>query len=362
MHIRKHLFSLLAATLLAAPAVALAAPTYSVNFLPVGFDARALGHDGLVGGRFNTGSGWAGATWSGGSLTRYDGLGITGINAISSNGMFTGSLRTAGMTHDHAFIYHGGTVDDIGGAPFVDTAGNAINAAGQVAGEWCCNGPYSGAFFYQGGIMSDLGPLDTTAAAINEAGVAVGGMLPPTTTYHAYKDSGGVLTDLGTPDGFGSFAYGINNSGDVVGYIWDWFNTGPSHAFLYTGGVLLDLGTFGGDRAWFEAINDSGLIVGSVDAGSGSYGLLYSSGLGLDLNTLVSGAAGWTITDARAINGAGQILGTACNGVAGCRDVLLAPLAVPEPATAALLLAGFGGLAWSRRRRGQAPAASRALA
>jgi probable HAF family extracellular repeat protein len=354
---------LLAASLLAAPAVALADPAYSVTILPAGFDGRALGSDGLVAGRIGAGSSWTGATWSSGSLTLYGSQGITAINGVSSNGMFTGSLRTAGMTNDHAFIYHSGIVDDIGGAPFVNTAGNAINAAGQVVGEWCCNGPFGGAFFYQGGTMSNLGPFDTTAAAINEAGVAVGGMLPPTTTFHAYRDSGGLLTDLGTPDGFGSFAYGINNSGDIVGTIWDWAHDGPSHAFMYASGTLHDLGTFGGVKAWFEAINDSGLIVGTVGTASSAYGLLYSGGLAHDLNTLVSGAAGWTITDANAINGAGQILGTACNGDGICRDVLLDPLvAVPEPGTAALLLAGFGGLAWSRRRRSRASAGAQALA
>lgn len=359
MLIRKQLLSLLAASLLAAPAVALADPTYSLSFLPVGFEGHALGNNGLVAGRFDTGSGWAGATWSGGSMTLYGGQGITSINGVSSNGMFTGSLRTAGMTNDHAFIYHGGTVQDIGGAPLVNTAGNAINAAGQVVGEWCCSGPFGGAFFYQGGSMSDLGPFDTTAAAINDAGVAVGGMLPPATTFHAYMDSGGVLTDLGTPDGFGSFAHGINNSGEIVGRIWDWFHSGPSHAFLYSGGSLHDLGTFGGPEANFAAINDSGLVVGSVGAGSSAYGLLYSGGLAHDLNTLVSGAGGWTVTDASAVNGAGQILGTACNSSGACRDVLLDPL--PEPGTTALLLAGFGGLAWSRRRR-RTSAAAQALA
>lgn len=350
MLIRKHLLPLLAASLLAAPAVALADPVYSVSFLPDGFDGRALGNNGLVVGSFRTDYGWAGASWSGGSLTLYGSLGITGINGVSSNGMFTGALHTAGMDHDHAFIYNNGTVQDLGNLPGANTAGNGINAAGQVVGEWCCNGPYGGAFYYSGGVRSDLGPLDTTAAAINDAGVAVGGMLPPTTTYHAYMYSGGVMTDLGTPDGYGSFANGINNGGEIVGHIWDWAQNGPDHAFLYAGGVLQDLGTFGGAYATFAAINDSGLVVGSVGTGSSGYGLLYSHGLAQDLNILVSGADGWTITYADAINGAGQILGQACNGSATCRDVLLDPIsAVPEPATWAMLVAGLAGLAARRR-------------
>jgi probable HAF family extracellular repeat protein len=166
--------------------------------------------------------------------------------------------------------------------------------------------------------------------------------------------SGGVMTDLGTTGYFGSDAYAINNKGEIVGYIWDWGQSGPAHAFLYTGGELHDLGTFGGTSARARGINDSGLVVGFVGTASGSFGFLYDSGTAYNLNTLVSGADGWTISGAGAINDSGQILASACNYAGACRDVVLDPVsAVPEPEAYAMLLAGLVALA-GRRRLGQA--------
>jgi uncharacterized protein (TIGR03437 family) len=71
-----------------------------------------------------------------------------------------------------------------------------------------------------------------------------------------------VITDLGTLGGVTSRAYGINASGQVVGFS----NTveGKMHAFLWNGTALRDLGTLPGSSESFGyAINDLGQIVGS---------------------------------------------------------------------------------------------------
>jgi probable HAF family extracellular repeat protein len=355
MFLKKHLYPLAAAALIAAPVAALADPAYTVSFLPDGFHANFLGNNGLVAGNVLSGSGTAGAIFQGGSMTSYGSLGITDIYGVGSYGTFTGALQTPAMSESHAFIYHGGTVQDLGTIGAQYAYGVAINGAGQMAGQ-TINGPYGGGFLYSGGVITDLGTLgggpQTSVSAMNAAGVIVGDSLPSEGTYHAYMYSGGVMTDLGgTPSGFGSGASDINNSGQIVGNIWDWANSGPSHAFLYTGGVMHDLGTFGGLSAYAAGINDSGLVVGSVGAATGGWGFLYNGATNWDLNTLVSGAAGWTIQGASAINGAGQILATACDVASVCRDVVLDPVsAVPEPATCAMLLAGLAGLAVRRRR------------
>lgn len=363
MFINRRLFSICAAALMAVPVAAQADPAYTVDFLPDGFYARVLGNNGVLAGSVLTDAGWAAAaTYANGSVTRYDSLGISDINAVSANGMFAGRLQTAGMEQSHAFIYRDGAVQDLGTYNGQDTTGLAINAAGQVAGGWY-NGPKDGGFVYSGGVMTDMGTLGTVSytwvSAMNESGVVVGTSMAPVGIPHAYMYSHGVMTDLGTPDGFGSDASAINNSGDIVGGMWELVSFGAYHAFLYSGGMLHDLGTLGGLTAAARGINDSGLVVGYVATGAREYGFLYDNGIAWDLNTLASGAEGWTITNANAINAQGQILATACDVASACRDVLLNPVsAVPEPATYAMLLVGIAVLAGRGRvKRGRARAA-----
>jgi probable HAF family extracellular repeat protein len=71
---------------------------------------------------------------------------------------------------------------------------------------------------------------------------------------------GYAVTDVGTFGGTQSAAYGINQSGQVVGYA---FNAaGKRRAFLYTNGQMQDLGTLGGQTAEAYAVNDAGKVVG----------------------------------------------------------------------------------------------------
>lgn len=86
------------------------------------------------------------------------------------------------------------------------------------------------------------------------------------------------LTDLGTLGGNYSGAYGINNSGQVVGY--SLLTNGNTHAFLYSNGTMSDLGAF-------EArdINSNGQVTGS---GSPS-ATFYSNGVTAHLGAL----GGW---------------------------------------------------------------------
>jgi probable HAF family extracellular repeat protein len=60
--------------------------------------------------------------------------------------------------------------------------------------------------------------------------------------------SGGKMIDLGTlPGGTHSWATGINNKGQIVGY--STIASGQTHAFLYSGGTMIDLGTLEGGQA-----------------------------------------------------------------------------------------------------------------
>lgn len=69
------------------------------------------------------------------------------------------------------------------------------------------------------------------------------------------------ITDLGTLDGISSEAYGLNGSGHVIG--WSTTASGAVHAFLYRDGVMTDLGTLpGGTYSYATGISDLGQVVG----------------------------------------------------------------------------------------------------
>jgi len=97
---------------------------------------------------------------------------------------------------------------------------------------------------------------------------------------------------------------------------------------------MTDLGTLGGKSSDAYGINDSGRVVGWSMVPGHFHGFITgSNGVGMtDLNSLASlpaGYAGYLIADALSINNAGQVLVSAASYV-------------PEPETYALMLAGLG--------------------
>jgi probable HAF family extracellular repeat protein len=127
--------------------------------------------------------------------------------------------------------------------------------------------------------------------------------------------TGGVtysITDLGTLGGTGSYAKGLNSSGQVVGYSYMAGNQ-VSHAFLYDGGTMHDLGTLGGTNSFASAINDSGQAVGRshISNDAAEHAFLHDGTTMHDLGTL----PGCTRSDANDINAAGHVVGSSCAAV-----------------------------------------------
>lgn len=107
-----------------------------------------------------------------------------------------------------------------------------------------------------------------------------------------------LYTVTALPTGFNS--YDINNLGQISGYV----QSEPgaaTYAALYAGGTITELGGLGGSFGYARALNDAGQVIGSASTASGEFhSFLYSGGSLVDL-----GAAANAVN----INNRGDVVG-----------------------------------------------------
>jgi probable HAF family extracellular repeat protein len=288
--------------------------------------------------------------------------------AINSLGSVAGDSEV--RVGPGSFQVHAFRADTSGGLQDLKTFGNdvgsaayGINDAGHIAGTSLTVTGTSRAVLGMGvGNFKDLGNFggsNAAGTAINDNDVVAGWAELASGARSAFRTkSDGSLQNLGTLPGFGaSQATGINGAGDVVGLAGV---PGASRAFLAMGNnPLLDLGMIpNGISAQANGINDLRQVVGEADFSSGpSHGFIWDpvSRTMLDINSLLFGASGVTITAATGINNHGQITGTALiHGELHAIVLTPDPQAVPEPSSWLLLFGGGAGLSvWRGFRRGR---------
>ncbi len=191
----------------------------------------------------------------------------------------------------------------------------AINSGQQVAGTAPASSGEIHAALWAGGTLSDLGTLGgdlSFAYGLNDNGQVCGCayVVPGHTLRHAFlwqqgAAGTGTMKDLGTLGGNNSTALAINNSTEIAGF--SYIPGGDYHAFSWQSGVMKDLGTLGGQYSTARCLNASGQIAGSSLTSNGEqHAFLFSKGNLQDLYPLSS-----TYSDALSINAAGQVVGMA---------------------------------------------------
>ena len=258
-----------------------------------------------------------------------------------------------GAQERHANHHHYKLVD-IGtfGGPasyFSNGADGILNNQGTVAG-WAdtstpdpfpsfCFDPdcfVAHAFQWRNGELTDLGTLaegwSSQATWISGngkiAGISQNGEIDPLIgipEFRAVLWQNGGITNLGTLEGgYQSFAFAVNNGGQVAGFslntISDPFclfapglcNT-QTRAFLWQSGVMQDLGTLGGDDAIASFVNRRGQVTGqsytntTPNPGTGlptADPFLWENGTMRDL-----GGLGGTFGNPTALNNRGEVVG-----------------------------------------------------
>ena len=255
--------------------------------------------------------------WSGGSMSdlgTLGGLDSQGV-AISDSGDVVGWSTPKPGGRGDAFLWNGHKMSVVSG--MAPSGARGVNDSGQVAGE--CGDIVSPEVFacvVAGGSVTTLPEPNLgcfTAIAISNDGQVLANCYQYDNTLAVVwtKDSPTVLPTFG---GAGATATAINGLGQVVGTAET--SAGTFDGFLWSNGTLTDLGsTFSP-----TAINDAGVIVGGP--------LIYSAGTLQNLNTLIPAGSGYQIEDATGIDDSGQIVANARVTATGqVHGLLLTPAA-----------------------------------
>ena len=236
--------------------------------------------------------------------------------AINSSGQVTGTFYTPTEHAFHAFLYSGGTLQDLGTLTVTgngnvpgEATGLALNTSGTVVGQIVDPDTlqFSQGFIFANGAMSALTnpPNSGTlcwATGINDDGLIVGSCNSSTAYAVVYKNGAGQQI------GPGSFL-AVNHYGQIVGYR-------DINAALYQNGSWTALPDPPGQQATFSvatSINNAGEVVGYSQTGNGS-ALIWSYANGAtqvlpampgSCNTTQCGG-----TPSLQINNMGQMVGT----------------------------------------------------
>lgn len=253
----------------------------------------------------------------------------------------------------HATLWSQGTATVLPGLYNSHGYASSINNQGQVVG-WSLQGQYDTvATRWDNNTPVALGALagyTMEAHSINDQGMVVGNALQGYEISAVYWNSQNEAQLLAGISDHRGAAYAVNQNGVISG--WSISADGQQHATIWVDGQPVDLGRLGGYASYAYGLNNHGDVVGSyIDTTDGiyeEYAVLWQNGTAINLNSLLNSANGLTLINAQGINDKGYIISQGYTSE-GWGMYLLAP--VPEPSSYALMLAGLTLIGVSRGKR-----------
>ena len=222
------------------------------------FDINNLGQ--IVGVFSNNGFDTHGFSYNGTTFSSidYPGATDTSVSGISSAGQVVGNYRIGGGSWI-GFSYDGTSFSAFNYPGALGTYANDINNTGQIVGFYVDSHYSSHSFLYSGGSFSPIdypGATITNVTGINDNGQIIGNCFYGTCSNYGQ----GFLYDGTTFTSSVLGGFNISNDGKIAG-------TDNTGAFLYAGGTYSYLNYPGALNTYAYGVNDSGQVVGEYYGG-----------------------------------------------------------------------------------------------
>jgi probable HAF family extracellular repeat protein len=186
------------------------------------------------------------------------------------------------------------SITNLGSSDYRQLSALDINNNGQVVGNyWKTNGD-SGSYLWTNGLILEIGNSSVGGISDNGNVAGVAYTSDPSTPYIATVWNNGTATNLGL-QGQTTVAYGVNNSGNAVGYD---INAGYTNAVVWSGSAMNVIG-----QGVAQSINNKGAVTGYLNINNpqaflynqGFVSLLPSYSVGQDINQQSTIAGGYRL-------------------------------------------------------------------
>lgn len=247
--------------------------------------------------------------WENGVMTILAGLGgdISYAEDINNRGQIAGS-STDEEGRYHAVLWQSGQLISLETPGEVYSRAFAISEAGQVLVVWRDVLDEHHTFVWKNGKRTDLGTLGgccTYAQHMSDSGLVAGSSITASGKGSPFLWKNGRMTDLGLPEGYTQASVGgVNNAGQVVVNATAAWR--PNQAFVWERGAYRPLETPPGAHSYAQGINEKGQVYGYV---TDDIGFMLAAAWDSKGSLTVLGKLGGRSSGTIASNNRGQVLG-----------------------------------------------------